>query len=184
MTTANEPRTSVEALRRATGRDWDEWFGLLDEWGAAAREHGEIAAWLAAAHGLDSWWCQTITVAYERARRLRAPGSDRDGLFTVSVSKTVAVPVERLFEAFVDAELRGRWLPGGRLRERTSRPARTARFDWEDGATRVSVGFTAKGEARSRVELTHERLPDAEAAEKAKPYWRERMDALKELLEG
>ena len=96
----------------------------------------------------------------------------------------MAVPVERLFAAFVDAELRERWLPGDVLRERTSQPGRSARFDWEDGATRVAVGFTAKGESKSQVALQHERLPDAEAAERTRVYWRERLAALKVTLEG
>ena len=94
------------------------------------------------------------------------------------------MPVERLFAAFADPELRERWLPGDRLRERTSQPARTARFDWGDGATRVVVGFTAKGEAKSQVDLAHERLPDARAADRARADWRERLAALKALLEG
>ena len=40
--------------------------------------------------------------SYERARGLRAPGEHADG-FAVTASKTVGVPVERLFDAFVDA---------------------------------------------------------------------------------
>ena len=96
--------TSDEAVRNGTGRGWEEWLAVLDEWGGAEREHGEIAAWLMQEHGLSGWWTQTITVTYERERGLRAPGSSRDGLFEASASKTVAVPVERLFEAFVDPE--------------------------------------------------------------------------------
>jgi hypothetical protein len=65
------------------------------------------------------------------------------------------------------------------LHERTSRPGRSARFDWEDGATRVNVGFAANGEAASQAAVEHERLPDPQAAEKAKAYWRERLTALK-----
>lgn len=177
-------RTSEEAVRGATGRGYDEWFALLDAGDANGRKHGEIAAWLMGEHGVDNWWAQTITVEYERARGMRPPGGGRDGMFTVSASKTVDVPVERLFEAFVDAELRERWLPGAVLRERTSQPGRAARFDCQDGATRVNVGFTAKGETKSQAALAHERLPDAQAAEEAKLYWRERMATLKALLEG
>jgi uncharacterized protein YndB with AHSA1/START domain len=179
-----EPRTSVEALRRATGRDWDAWFAMLEEWGAAGREHGEITAWLADEHGIDSWWTQTVTVEYERARGIRALGSGRDGLFTVSVSKTVAAPVERLFAAFADADLRGRWLPDAQLRERRSQVGRTARFDWGDGTTRVNVFFTAKGEGKSNVAVVHERLKDPQAAQEMQAFWRERTAALKALLEG
>jgi hypothetical protein len=71
----------------------------------------------------------------------------------------VAVPVEDLFDAFVDADVRDRWLPGVVLHERTSRPGRSARFDWEDGATRVNVGFAANGEAASQAAVEHERSP-------------------------
>ena len=47
----------------------------------------------------------------------------------------------------------------------------------------VNVFFTAKGEAKSTATLQHERLPDAEEAERMKPFWRERVAVLKEVLE-
>ena len=76
------------------------------------------------------------------------------------------------------------WLPGVSLRLRTATPHRTARFDWEDGATRLAIGFTAKGEGRSTVALEHERLQDSEAAERQRAFWRERLGALQRFLEG
>jgi hypothetical protein len=176
--------TSEEALRGATGHGYEDWFRLLDDAGMASQGHGEIARELTDRHGVDNWWAQTITVAYERARGLRPPLGGRDGLFSVSASKTISLPVERLFEAFMDVALRERWLPDGQLRERTSQPAKSARFDWGDGVTRVNVGFEPKGDARSQVAVAHERLADAEAAERMKHYWRERLNALKALLEG
>ena len=176
--------TSEEAVRSATGRSYEAWFRVLDEADMVSRGHGEIAGALTGEHGVAHWWAQTITVAYERARGLRPPHGGRDGLFSISASKTIEAPVERLFEAFMDGGLRERWLPGCELRERTSQPARSARFDWADGATRVNVGFEPKGDARSQVGLAHERLADAEAAEDMKRYWRERLNALKGLLEG
>jgi hypothetical protein len=124
-----------------------------------------------------------VTVSYERARGRRAVGEHADG-FAITAQKTVAVPVERLFDAFVDESLRRRWLPEGELRERTATRPRSARYDWGDGATRVVVGFEAKGEAKSVVALEHARLPDAEEAERMKSFWRERVAALKEVLEG
>jgi len=181
--TTLEPRTGDEAVRQATGRKRDEWFALLDRWGGTTQQHREIAAWLMREHGVGSWWAQTLTVHYERARGLRPPGGSRDGTFTVNASTTVGVPVKRLFKAFIDERLRSRWLPGAPMRERRSQPERSARFDWKDDATRVNVGFVAKGEARSQAALSHERLPDAEAARKARAYWRGRMTALKALLE-
>jgi hypothetical protein len=179
-----EPGGSGEGMRRATGRDRGGWFAVLDAWGAAGRPYREVAAWLTGEHGLSSWWAQKLIVEYEQARGLRAAGVRPDGTFTVGASKTVAVPAERLYAAFVDAEVRELWLPGVAMRERTSQPGRSARFDWDDGATRVNVSVAAAGEARSQAAVEHERLPDARAAEEAKAYWRERLDVLKTVLEG
>ena len=178
-----EPPVAEEKVVEATGRGWQDWFNVLDDWGAASRSHTEIARWLREEQGVDGWYSQSITVGYERARGLRAPGERPDG-FAVSATKTVAVPVERLFEAFEDTALRERWLPGADLRVRTATAPRTARYDWEDGSTRVIVGFDEMGEAKSRVAVSHERLPDADAADEMKTWWRERLAALKPLLEG
>lgn len=105
-------RTSDAAVRAATGRTRDEWLAVLDAWGGADRPHKAIAAWLMDTHAVAGWWAQTLTVDYEQARGLRAPGGGRDGTFTVGASKTVPVSIERLFAAFMDAGARARWLPG------------------------------------------------------------------------
>jgi hypothetical protein len=175
--------TSDEVLVARTGRTWDEWFALLDGWGAADRPHPEIARWLNAEHGVPGWWAQEVTVCYEMAIGRRRPGQRPDG-FEISASRTVGVPVERLFEAWVDEELRARWLPGVGLRSRTATPYRTARFDWEDGSTRLAVGFTAKGATKATVALAHQRLPDAETGERMRAFWHERLGDLKRVLEG
>lgn len=173
---------SDDAIRKRTGRGWEEWFDLLDEWGAAERSHTEIARWVSQEQGLDGWSSQSVTVSYERARVGRALGEHADG-FSVSASKTVAVPVDRLYESFVSAPRRKRWLPDGKLRVRTSIKPRSARFDWGDGTTRVNVGFTDKGADKSQVALEHARLPSAIEADRMKAYWRERVATLKQQLE-
>jgi hypothetical protein len=174
---------SDEVIRANTGHSWDEWFVLLDGWGAAERPHAEIARWVHQEHGVGGWWAQGVTVAYEQARGLRAPGQRRGGHFEVSASKTVAVPVERLYEAFADPAVRERWLPGAAFEVRAAIPAKSIRANWEDGSTRLVILFSARGESKSQVALVHERLPDAATAEQLKPWWRERVAALKRLLE-
>jgi hypothetical protein len=129
-----------------------------------------------------AWNAQAVVGSYERARRGRAVGEHPEG-FTITASKTVAVPVDRLYDAFFDESLRERWLPASELRERTASKPRSARFDWGDGATRVNVVFDAKGDAKSAVAISHERLPDAAEAERMKALWRERVVTLKEVLE-
>ncbi len=177
-----EPPVADERVVEATGRGWQAWFEVLDEWGAPTHTHTEIARWLREEHGVDGWYAQSITVGYERARGLRAPGEHADG-FAITASRTIAVQVERLFDTFEDPRLRERWLPGADLRTRTATAPRSARYDWEDGSTRVIVGFEDLGESKSRVSLSHERLPDAETADEMKSWWRERLTGLKAQLE-
>jgi uncharacterized protein YndB with AHSA1/START domain len=177
--------TSDEEIRRRTGRGWEEWFDLLDDWGAAERSHRETARWVAEQQGIEplAWNAQAVAASYERTRGLRAAGEHPDG-FAVTASKTIAVPVDRLYEAFVDESERERWLADGQLRERTATRPKSARFDWGEGATRVNITFLAKGEAKSTAALQHRRLADAGEAERMKAWWRERLAALKSRLEG
>jgi hypothetical protein len=170
--------TSDAAIRERTGRGWEEWFDALDEWGAAERSHREIARWVAEQLGVVplEWGAQAITMSYERARGGRAVGQRGDG-FAVTASKTVAVPVEALYDAFADGS-------PGELRERTATRPRSARFDWGDDGSRVSVVFDAKDAGRSTVFVEHGRLADAGHAERMKAMWREHLTALKSRLEG
>jgi uncharacterized protein YndB with AHSA1/START domain len=176
---------SDSSIRERTGRGWEEWFDHLDEWGARDRPHKEIARYVASQLEIEplGWNAQAVTVSYERARGGRQVGEREDG-FAISVSKTVAVPVERLYDAFVTETPRDAWLLDDRLRERTATRPKSARFDWDDGSTRVHATFVAKGDGRSTVTVEHRRLEDAEAAERAKTAWRERLTALKALLEA
>jgi uncharacterized protein YndB with AHSA1/START domain len=155
---------------------------MLDRWGAKQRKHREIAAFLMEKHDVPGWWAQSITMWYERSRGMRLKHQQADG-FTIYASKTIAVPVDVLYNALVNARTRRKWLTDGRMSLRTSQRGRTARFNWEDGSTRVLVSFEGKGRAKATVSVAHERLPDPDEAETAKAHWRKRLTDLKSFLE-
>lgn len=173
----------ADGVRRATGRDREGWFALLDGWGAQGCDYREISDWLRAEHNVSRWWAQKLTVEYEQSRGLRAPGVRRDGTFEVSASKTVAVPVDFLFDAFKDSRRRKSWLTDGKMSLETSQPDRSAHFTWEDGTTRVKVGFVDKG-SKSTVAVVHDRLPDADIAATTKIMWKKRLAELESYLEA
>ena len=58
------------------------------------------------------------------------------------------------------------------------------RVTWEADGTSLSVNFSGKGEGRSQVTVNHEKLPDERAAAAMKQFWGERLDGLRERLEG
>ena len=171
-----------ETNRPTPAEDRGYWFTLLDDWGAPGRPYREIADWLTNEQGLSAWWAQKIIVEYEQARGLRDAGRRRDGTFAAGASRTIRADVERVREAFLDAELRDRWLPGVRAKVRSGEPGRAVRLDLADG-TRLLATLDSNGPSRTAVAVEQSRITDPAAVTPAKGYWKERLDALRALLE-
>ncbi len=169
------------AVKKATGRTWPEWISLLDKGGAKSWPHAEIALWLHKKHKIADWWCQMVTVGYEQASGRRVKHQKPDG-YEVTVSKTIAAPVDLAFAAWRDPAIREQWLPHTPLTVRKATPHKTIRITWSDG-TNLSVNFWPKGPLKCQVVPEHGRLPDAATAEKTKAYWGDRLEALRHLLE-
>ncbi len=170
-------------LHEATGRYWLEWIAILDAWDGRGHKHGEIVEYLSREHSVPPWWRQAVTNGYERATGMRKKHQQADG-FTVYASKTVGVPLEVLFDAFVDDAKRAAWLEDGAMSVRGAQPGKVARFDWAGDESRVMVTFEGKGPGRATAHVAHERLPDAASGEAAKSAWRARLAALKSSLEA
>ncbi len=176
---------SDDAVRRATGRDWREWFSLLDKAGAASHDHTTIARRLGEKYPkLSPWWRQMITVHYERSRGLRVKHQKFDGSFSASASKTIGAPLAKLYDAWADARTRARWLPGAPLRIRKATRNKSMRITWDGGPTGLDVQFLAKGRSKSQVALDHEDLPNLAAVARKKAFWRAALERLKAMLEG
>jgi uncharacterized protein YndB with AHSA1/START domain len=170
------------AVRKATGKPMRHWFALLDRAGAKAMDHGAITAILGKARGVSGWWQQMITVAYERARGLRRKYETTTG-FTAGSSKTVAASVDQLYDAWMDEATQRAWLGVPAPDVRTAQPGRSLRLTWHDGSW-VIVGFTDKGDGKSQVTVSHERLPNAKSANKYRAFWKEALARLQVMLEA
>jgi hypothetical protein len=176
-----EPPVSEGAIRKGTGRGWDDWFRILDAWDGTSHTHTEIARHVNGEHGIDGWWSQSVTVGYERARGMRAPNQRPEG-FEVSVSKTVDLPAMEAWRAFVEAKRRASWLDLGlRVRTGTRTMGRSARFDVPSDGTRVNVVFDPKGDDRSVVTVTHVKLAGAADVAAHRAEWKERLGRLAAL---
>ena len=170
---------SDEVVKANTGCDWEKWVYVLDKAGAAEMSHTAIAKLVHDKWKVPSWWCQMVTVGYERIRGLRARGQRRDGKWEATKSKTFTVPVAELFEAWESAKTRARWLPE-KLTVRKATPHKSMRISMSDG-TNVELWFQSKGE-KSIVGVQHTRLSSKADAEERKKFWAERLTALHELL--
>jgi len=175
-------KVSDEAVQKATGKTWAQWFTLLDKAGARKMGHKDIAAYLHNEVGVPHWWSQMVTVGYEQERGLRVQHQRCDG-FSISGSKTVAASVDRLFEAFHDPKVCRRWLEDTAF-VRKATPGKSLRITWSDGTTSVEVNLYAKGASKSQVSVQHSKLTDAKEAQRLKAYWTAALDRLKQYLEA
>ncbi len=192
-----------EAVREKTGRGWDDWFAILDAWGAAEKGHAPIARHLAEDHGLSPWWSQTVTVRYERERGLREIGQ-RGEAFVATGQRTVAAPAEAVYAALTEPGQLSRWFTreaeadlrvGGRYRNADGDrgeflvldPPHRLRFTWENPehcpGTVVQADIVSKGPSKTTVRLEHAKLPDREGFEEMKEGWSWALDSLKSFLE-
>jgi len=90
------------------------------------------------------------------------------------------VAVSEIFNAFVNDEVRLKWLPA-QLTIRKATPSRSVRITWQDGSS-VDVYIMSKGESKGTVTIQHGRLASREAADAAREFWAERLDQLAKLL--
>lgn len=172
---------SDDAVRAKTGRTWRQWVTAIDALDVIDRPHKEIAKRVHAEFDISGWWAQMVTVAYERIRGLREVGQKGDGSFQASKSKTVQVPIAKLYRAFSIARTRRRWLGDVELTVRKSTPEKSMRITWDDGSA-VDVYFTAKGAAKSQVAIQHRKLASKADIEERKRFWGERLADLASLL--
>lgn len=173
---------SSEAVAAKTGKTWPQWVTALDAEGCQKMSHKEIVAVVNQKFGIGAWWQQMVTVGYEQAKGLRDKHQKTNG-YSVSATKTIAVPVEDAFAAFNNPRTRKKWLAEP-ITIRKATPAKSLRITWGDGPSSVDVGLYPKGEAKCQVALQHEKLGSAKDVTKYKKFWGEKLTALKTLLEG
>jgi hypothetical protein len=186
-TSATDPQRHAgigdDAVKRRTGRGWEEWFELLDQAGAKELEHPEIARWLDVRHGAGAWWSQMITVAYEQARGRRVRHERAGGDFAVSATRTIAAKPSAIWKALSDAATRRKWVNAATWKVRTKKAPERMRIEWGKDEL-VEFRITPKGADKCLVAADHSRLKDAKSAASTKKCWARALDKMRAFLEG
>src|SRR5262245_6632334 len=108
---SDQPMAEAD-VKRETGKSWDAWFKLVDAMGGATLGRKAVTEALMRDHGLAAWWAQTIAVDWEAARKVHLKDGRPKGYF-ICVTKTIAAPAERIFDAFGDQKQLSTWLGAG-----------------------------------------------------------------------
>jgi hypothetical protein len=176
------PRMSDEAVAAKTGKNWKQWFAVIDKAGGQKMTHQEIVKLLNSKHNVGPWWCQMVTVTYEQQTGLRQNHEKPDG-FQISISRTVNTPLPFLYASFENEGTRENWLGEKGLIVRRATKNKSMRVTWKDGKTSLEINFYPKDKDKSQVVVQHSKLPSAAAASRMKTYWGKALDRLRAGLE-
>lgn len=174
------PSMRDEVVKVKTGRDWAGWFGALDKLDATKLGHGAIAEILSEKYGVPGWWCQMVTVEYERARGLRVPHQKAGG-FSVAISKTVPTSLSELYEATTNAATRKKWFPKGAFEPSSQTKDKYFRGSWKKGA-RLEIGFYVRGEGKAQIAVQVDKLGKESDVEVERAAWKKAFDALQKIV--
>jgi len=179
-----------------TGHGLDHWFGVLDRFGAVEKGHTAAARHLYETHHVDGWYAQGITVAYERARGIRALNQRCDGGYEVSVSKVITADAPAVIKTLTDERQRRRvkgvdaglvkalWtaLDSPASKGFVVRPDGQARFRYKWDGTTVQLYLLPKPGGKVSFVATNTKLSGAAAVEQRRTQWRAALNALAATL--
>jgi hypothetical protein len=180
-----------------TGHGLAHWFEVLDRFGGTTKGHTALARHLYDEHAVPGWYCQGITVAYERARGARAQNQRCDGAFEVSVSKVMTATTAQLIKTITDARMRKRWIEevdpklaaaltaavtGKSSKGFVVRPDGQARYRYKWDGTTVQFYLLPKPGNKTSLAVQHTRLAGASDVEQRRREWKAAFGVIAELL--
>jgi hypothetical protein len=192
VASASKSGISDKRFAEKTGQGLDHWFAVLDRFGAVEKGHTAAARHLYEAYGVGGWWAQGITVAYERARGVRAVNQRCDGSYEVSVSKVLAADTATVVRWLKDPRRRRQLegvdeeLVGALGAAIDSSPSKgfvvradgrgRLRYKWND--TTVEVMILPKNGGRVSLVVTNTKLANASMVAERRALWRAMLGAL------
>ena len=185
---------SEKTSLKITGHGLEHWFNVLDRFGAVEKGHTAAARHLADDHQIDGWYAQGITVAFERARGVRAVNQRCDGKYDGSVSKVVsAANAAEVIALFTDKRPRRRWtsgldellvdgiataIDGPKAKGWVVRPDGQARWRYKWGETTVQCNLYPKAGGKVSMVVTNMNLSGPDSVEQRRAMWKAALSAL------
>jgi hypothetical protein len=179
-------RIGDEAVKKATGKTWAQWFAILDTAGARAMSHRDIARMLHEKYfskhgrGIDvatsgGWWSQMVTVEYERERGIRKVNQNETG-FLVAVHKTVEMPISKLQKEW--QRIVASSMVNSKKLERVPSKTKRRMLRYKAAQGGLVVSFDERGNGKSRIMVEAIKLPNKAAVERERVVWRRILDRI------
>lgn len=165
---------STQAIETGTETSWDEWCESLDAAGAATLDHNAIVKTARKLRPISGWWAQGVAVAYEQHIGRRKPGQTSDGLFSVSMSRTIGGDVVSMHETWCQFSNKLTSIDGQGIVVTPTTSVTPKRLYWrcklEDGST-AALSMTAKSQSKVLIVVEHNKLPDESQIDNRKQAW-------------
>ncbi|MGI9449845.1 MAG: hypothetical protein ACR2QH_04250 [Geminicoccaceae bacterium] len=166
--------TSTRAIEEATDASWQEWCAFLDGQRAAQLDHNAIVKKARTFKKISGWWAQSIAVAYEQHIGRRKPGQRSDGLFNVSISRTIKALPEPAYASWCSFAASLSEVDGQLLAAEPTTSATPKRLYWRckfEGGSRAIVSFESKGAERVLIAIEHQKIAlETQTAEKKRAW--------------
>lgn len=198
-------RVASKSVLKHTGKDWDQWVHILEQAGARAWIHKDIAAYLNKKYDLNWWWTHIVTTGYEVYIERKAAGRNLKGEYQITTTKTFKVDGKQVWKFMASSEGIQIWLaPMSKFqlspksvfeREdgiygeiRTMKAPERVRFTWRDGdegkPTVVQVFVSHRKNGTSILCFNHEKLTDGRIKEQLREHWRSVLEQIYAAVPG
>lgn len=175
-------RISDEAVKKSTGKNWKQWFSILNKTVAKKMGHKDIAILLSEKYHLPDWWSQMVTVQFEQELKGRKKHETANG-YQISKSKTLPFAASKIFNAVHSPSERNLWLKDSEFKITTSTKNKSIRGKWSDGKTNLEFQFYHKDKSKTQVVIQHSKISSAAKDANMKLYWGKNLLSLKKYLE-
>jgi len=172
------PELSDEAIRAGTGKGWEDWCVLIDQFPGRTDSHTAIAKHVRDDLGAGDWWAQAVTVGYERITGLRLPHQMPDGTFTANKSGTVTIESDMLRRLLLDDDDRAQLFPNVPAELKSKPTAKAIRVAIGPGS--AIIRLEERNGGRTQIAIQHSQLPTFDDVEEWKFYWGEWLEAIDE----
>lgn len=179
---------SSGAVKKATGKGWDDWIKTFDKEGASEMSHKEIARMLLdKGYIKNGWWAQSVTVGYEYAKGRRVKGQTQTAGFEIGVQKMIPAPPEKVWRLLNSSKAKKIWLGDAKAEIRTLRPKERIRLTWQlkewDKPSTLQVSLFCPRNTREKTNLRfhQEKLASFKVREQMRKHWRQVLNKISHL---
>lgn len=201
-------KVSSDAVKKATGKDWEQWIRFIDRRGGDAMEHKAIVKLLARDGKIASgWWQQMVCVGYEHAKGRRVTGETADAGFQIGVQKAIPLGSDKLWDWLLSRDGLRVWLgsvaqleldpgatftarkgPSGEIR--SVKPGQRLRLRWRPDKSsppstlQLTLSCPRNSKNRTTLRFHHEKLSSAQERERMRDHWKHVLDEIVELSDA